>query len=251
MYSRGIPVVQAKIQNGYKIYNFGIGDTVTDMVVRWSGPVIDDKAAIDQKITGTIVAISLKDKGSPDNHGAAVLDRIAAYGAELDDCALINDAEVAFAVDALLIKTETPVDGGDPIVNYIRVPVDNIYSLTEEPDETLMVLVGVSVVDGDDGFTPVVTPKVGQKLTANITCSDKEIGSYPVEPTATYKWYYKESPDTVLGSEPVYTYTSDNVGKTVCVDVEVEGYEGKATWEMTPAPDLTWPDNSPDVTTVI
>ena len=56
-----------------------------------------------------------------------------------------------------------------------------------------------------------------------IRDSDKDgstvvIGSYPVNPDASYKWYYEDSPDTVLGTEPVYTVTSDNTGKVLCVD---------------------------------
>ena len=244
MYSRGIPVLQAKIRNGYKIYNFGIGDTVTDMVIRTSIPEND------QTISGTVVAMSLKAKGNPENNGAAVLDNLAAFPNEMDACAMINDAELYYEVDALLIKTEEAQTEGDPIIKYIRVPVSAIYSLTEQPDETILEVIGVNVVDGTDGFTPVETPYVGQVLTANIQCSDKEIGSYPVDPNATYKWYYEDSTDTILGTEPTYTYTSDNVGHIVCVDVEVSGYEGKATWKMKGEADLTWPDNS-DVTTVI
>ena len=96
-------------------------------------------------------------------------------------------------------------------------------------------LVGVSVVDGTDGYTPVTNPQPGQKLTANITVEDAAgnqsvIGSYPRNDKAYYKWYYAENPDNVLGTEPVYTVTSDNLGKTLCVNVSVDGYEGTATW---------------------
>ena len=96
--------------------------------------------------------------------------------------------------------------------------------------DELPTITGVKVVDGTDGFTPVTQPVYGQKLAANIQTSTGEIGTYPVNEDATYKWYYKESTDTVLGTEPVYTVTSDNSGKTICVDVSVEGYEGTATW---------------------
>lgn len=246
MYSRGIPVVQAKIRNGYKVYNLAIGDTVTDMVVRWSYPEND------QTLTGEIAGMSLAPKGNPENHGAAVLDNIAAFPNELDACAMINDAQVYYEVDAILLKVEETVDGAEePVVKYIRIPVDRIYSFSEEPDETILEVLSVNVVDGDDGMTPVTQPAVGQKLTANIVCSDKEIGSYPVDSNAVYKWYYKESTDTVLGTSAVYTYTSDNVGKTVCVEVTVNGYEGKAVWEAAAPADLTWPENHPDVETVI
>lgn len=50
---------------------------------------------------------------------------------------------------------------------------------------------GVKVVDGTDGYTEVTSPVAGQKLTANIQTSKGEIGSYPVNADATYKWYYK------------------------------------------------------------
>ena len=88
---------------------------------------------------------------------------------------------------------------------------------------------GVSVVDGTDGYTPVTAPVVGQKLTANILTDQGEIGSYPVNEEANYKWYYQDAPDVVLGTEPVYTVTSDNLGRVLCVDVSVDIYSGSAT----------------------
>ena len=97
-------------------------------------------------------------------------------------------------------------------------------------------LISVSVVDGTDGYTPVSIPVQGQKLTANIYVRNADttyetIGSYPVDSRASYKWYYAESLDTILGTEPVYTVTSDNLGKTLCVDVDVDGYTGgPLTW---------------------
>ena len=97
-------------------------------------------------------------------------------------------------------------------------------------------ITGVKVVDGTDGYTEVTTPVVGQKLTANIQTTAGEIGSYPVNENATYKWYYKDSADTVLGTEPVYTVTADNVGKTLCVEVSVKGYGGGSKiWEASGA----------------
>ncbi len=104
---------------------------------------------------------------------------------------------------------------------------------------------GVSVVDGTDGYTPVTTPAVGQKLTANIQTNAGVIGSYPVNQNAKYTWHYKDS-DAVLGTEPVYTVTSDNDGKILCVDVSVEGYAGSATWT---APKAVG-DNSSDLPTI-
>lgn len=90
----------------------------------------------------------------------------------------------------------------------------------------------VSVVDGADGYTPVTLPLIGQVIRANIILSDGTvIGTYPVNENAVYKWYYRESPDTVLGTEGSYTVTSDNIGETVCVEVTVKGYDGSAIWE--------------------
>ena len=244
MYSKGIPVVSAQIRNGYKVYNLAVGDTVTDMVVRRSYPENDFT------ITGEIAGISLKVKGSPENHAAAVLDNIPAMQGEFDDCALIIDAEVAYEVEALLIKTETPVAEGDPIVNYTRIPVGAIYSFSEEPDEVIQELIALNVVDGTDGVTPVTTPAVDQTLNANIVCSDKEIGVYPVDPTAHYKWYYKDSADTELGTDPTYTFTSDNVGHVICLEVTVDNYTGKLVWESAEVAEPVWPANG-DVTIVI
>jgi uncharacterized protein YjdB len=88
----------------------------------------------------------------------------------------------------------------------------------------------INVVDGADGVTFIVTPAVGQVIRANIILSDgTPIYTYPVDSRVTYKWYYAESTDTILGTEGSYTVTSDNVGKTICVEVKVEGI-GEATW---------------------
>ena len=104
------------------------------------------------------------------------------------------------------------------------VDITTLVDLMRMPNIT-----GVSVVDGTDGYTPVKTPAVGQKLTANIETDNETIGSYPVNPDAKYTWHYEGS-DAVLGSEAVYTVTEDNVGKVLCVDVSVDGYNGTATW---------------------
>ena len=89
----------------------------------------------------------------------------------------------------------------------------------------------VKVVDGADGVTPVTVPQEGQKLTANVIMKDgSTIGSYPVDDYLKYEWTYEGS-DTVLGTEPVYTVTSDNAGKTITVKVTSPyGYEGEASW---------------------
>jgi len=88
---------------------------------------------------------------------------------------------------------------------------------------------GVNVVDGADGLTPVTEPVAGQILYANIQTTAGEIGVYPVNEKAHYIWH-PENSDSVLGRAPVYTVTTDNVGKTICVDVTVDGYTGCATW---------------------
>ncbi|TGE33785.1 cell wall-binding repeat-containing protein, partial [Desulfosporosinus sp. Sb-LF] len=93
---------------------------------------------------------------------------------------------------------------------------------------------GVSVIDGADGYTLVTSPTVGQVIRANITLSNgTTIGSYPVNTDAVYKWYYQDSPDTVLGTTASYTVTSDNMGKKISVDVSVNGYTGTSTWTAT------------------
>lgn len=89
----------------------------------------------------------------------------------------------------------------------------------------------ISVVDGNDGVTPINAPKVGDKLTANIICTDgSTIGSYPVNENLSYEWSYEGS-DTVLGTDPVYTVTEDNLGKTITVKVTgSNGYIGEVQW---------------------
>ena len=104
-------------------------------------------------------------------------------------------------------------------------------SATLEAGDVVPKVTGVSVVDGVDGFTPVTAPKVGQKLLANIDTTKGTIGGYPVDPDANYKWYYQDSTDTAIGSEPYYTVTNDNAGKTICVEVSVAGFAGSAVWE--------------------
>ena len=121
----------------------------------------------------------------------------------------------------------------------------NISGVPEEVPVIESKVTGVSVVDGTDGYTPVTTPAVGQKLTANIQTNAGIIGSYPVNQDAKYTWHYKDS-DAVLGTEPVYTVTEDNDGKILCVDVSVEGYAGSATWTATKAVG----DNSSDLPTI-
>lgn len=238
MYTKGIPVVSAKVQNGYKIYNLAIGDTVTDMVVRWSYPERDET------ITGTVAGISLKMKGSPENDHAKVLDNIPMYKPELDDNALIMDSSTLYEVDCILFEVNES--------KYIKVPVSAIYSFTEEPDDVIKELVELKVVDGTDGFTPVEIPAVDQKIYANIVCSDKEIGVYPADESAHYKWSYVESPDMELGTEGAFTYTSDNKssGKRLCVTVTVDDYSGQLYWEQPEVVNPVWPENS-DVSIVV
>ena len=105
------------------------------------------------------------------------------------------------------------------------------YTVTIVEKQQVITVTGVNVVDGADGSTPVTTTTVGQVLRANIKLSDGTIiGTYPVNTSAVYKWYYKDSPDTVLGTTGSYTVTSDNMGKIICVDVSANGYAGTSTW---------------------
>lgn len=86
------------------------------------------------------------------------------------------------------------------------------------------------VVDGVDGYTYVTSPVAGQKLLANIYLDDDNIiGGYPVDENAGYRWHYADS-DNVLGTEPYYTVTTEDVGKTLAVTVRMYGYNGTATW---------------------
>ena len=107
----------------------------------------------------------------------------------------------------------------------------------------------VSVVDGDDGFTPVETPKEGQKLTANVVLADgRTIGSYPVDSHIQYTWYYVEN-DQVLGHDPVFTVTSDNLEKTIAVKVEgIHGFAGEAVWKA--ASPINKPEATPSTPSV-
>ncbi len=93
----------------------------------------------------------------------------------------------------------------------------------------------VKVVDGDDGYTVVTTPTQNQKLSANIVDANGTtvIGTYPVNPAVTYKWYDTSATDQVLGSDPVYTVTNGNVGDTIAVDVTYNGTT--MTWTATGA----------------
>ncbi|MED4780366.1 hypothetical protein [Brevibacillus choshinensis] len=103
-------------------------------------------------------------------------------------------------------------------------------TLSFTTNQTVPTMTGVNVIDGADGVTPVTTPQVGQVIRANITLSDgTTVGAYPVDPKATYKWYYTDS-DTVLGTEASYTVTSDNVGKKISVEVSYAGTTGTQTW---------------------
>ena len=134
-------------------------------------------------------------------------------------------------IDANILTFENPHGFSDFVVTMT------------EPERKVT---GVSVVDGTDGYTPVTAPVVGQKLTANIETTTGTIGSYPVNEDATYRWYYQGADDgKPLGTEAVYTVTSDNEGKILCVDVSVKGYAETATWTAKKAVG----DNSSDLPT--
>jgi hypothetical protein len=112
----------------------------------------------------------------------------------------------------------------------VRVSVEGIGEATWEALGKVVVVDRIDVVDGADGVTSIVTPKAGQVIRANIILSDgTPIYTYPLDERVTYEWYYGESTDTILGREGSYTVTTDNVGKTICVRVNVEGI-GEATW---------------------
>ncbi|MGN1414926.1 MAG: hypothetical protein ACI4WY_11855, partial [Anaerovoracaceae bacterium] len=98
--------------------------------------------------------------------------------------------------------------------------------------ETGIAIDSVAVVDGTDGYTPVTNPQVGQKLTANVVLADETtVGSYPVDTNIQYVWSYEGS-DIELGTEPVYTVTEDNLGKTITVKViGTVAYSGTKEWK--------------------
>ena len=91
------------------------------------------------------------------------------------------------------------------------------------------------VLNDGDGVTTVTNPQVGNVLNANIILSnDDVIYNYPLDAKAKYKWFYKENGQE-LGTAASYTVTSDNVDKTLALEVTYEGLEGKATWEASAA----------------
>lgn len=110
--------------------------------------------------------------------------------------------------------------------------------LAAAPSVSNVVITGVSVVDGTDGYTPVTSPAAGQKLTANVQTSAGEVGSYPVNADMHYEWFYEGS-DTILGTEPVYTVTEDNLDKVLCVRVWSNEYLGDASWKAGAAVNVT------------
>lgn len=141
-----------------------------------------------------------------------------------------NAADLTAAIEAgkTAIDAAGTTDAVATALSEAKTAIDAIESDAKIKATTVS---GVSVIDGTDGFTPVTTPTVGQVIRANINIADgSTIGTYPVNPDAKYKWFYKESPDQVLGTESSYTVTSDNVGKTISVEVSVDGYKDTATW---------------------
>ena len=108
----------------------------------------------------------------------------------------------------------------------------------------------IEVVDGGDGWTPVSVPVIGQVLYANvITTNGDTIGVYPLDPDLSYEWYYFGT-GGVLGTDPVFTVTSDNVDKILCVDVWfTDDDSNKWTWMadgiVEPIPDFEIVDPDP------
>ncbi len=113
----------------------------------------------------------------------------------------------------------------------LLVTVDGIGEGEWVADSPVVAIEKIEIVDGDDGVTPVLIPKVNQVIRANIKLTD---GSYiytsPVDPRVSYEWFYAESDDTILGTDGSYTVTIDNSDKTISVRVNVTGL-GEATWE--------------------
>jgi hypothetical protein len=138
-----------------------------------------------------------------------------------------SDEEVATVDDNGNVSTVAP---GTAIITATSDSDSRKKATCEVTVVAALTIAKVDVVDGEDGVTPIVTPEIGQVIRANIILSDgTPIYTYPVDDRVSYKWYYAESTDTILGTEGSYTVTSDNVEKTICVDVTVEGI-GEATW---------------------
>ncbi|MCL2846978.1 MAG: collagen-like protein [Firmicutes bacterium] len=79
----------------------------------------------------------------------------------------------------------------------------------------------IAVVDGEDGWTPVTRPKIGQVLVANLEMlNGDKIGTHPATDNIRYTWYYHGT-DQKLGQESRYTVTSDNIGHKISCRVEI------------------------------
>lgn len=90
----------------------------------------------------------------------------------------------------------------------------------------------VHVVDGKDGVTPVTEPYEGQVMQANLLMSDDSwIYSYPENANIIYTWYDANTGAT-LGSDSSFTYTSDNVGMAITLDVEYMNNGEIVTWSL-------------------
>lgn len=106
----------------------------------------------------------------------------------------------------------------------------------DDPVTTSNKIKELNVVDGTDGWTPVITPAPGQVLYANLVLEDDtKIGVTDDENTQkyTYTWHYKDNTD-VVATGPVYTVTDGNNGKQLCVTVTNKNDNTDTkTWEAT------------------
>ena len=234
MFARGIPVVSAKlIVAGYKVYHLTVGDTVTDLTVQAAVEYQDPV-----KYTGVIAGFSMIRAGADHNDHAKVLDNIPMHDYQNPVCAQVEDASQVFEIDYMLLKIN---QGG--VDQLVRVPAGQILDIAgNEPDETIKEIRKVVVV-GEDGITPVEVPAPGQRLTANIICSDKMIGSYPADPAAHYTWFDQENPEVALGEEAVFTYTTDLTGRVIGVKVTVDEYTGEASVILGKEGNPIWPNS--------
>lgn len=115
----GAPVVAMNLTVANVCYYMEVGAAIEKLVMAAGHE--------DKEITGTLAAISLAAKGSPNRMGA-VYDGIPTSQYATDDLAAIRNAADYFTVDEILIKVPAEEEGADP--SYVPVKVNRIKSIT-------------------------------------------------------------------------------------------------------------------------
>ena len=109
--------------------------------------------------------------------------------------------------------------------------VDVVNEDQEEPPTEELSVTKVEVVDSVTQ-SPVVSPKVGETLVANIQLSNgTKIEGTASDPKATYKWVDGEA--SPIGTNAAQYTVALEAGDTVKVTVTYEGATGEATWSGT------------------